>query len=81
MKTTLTTVAVAGLLLGGAAFAAEFSDVDADQSGLLSLEEVQAVAPDVTEDEFTSYDGDANGGLDEGEFEIWEAATGQAQPQ
>jgi hypothetical protein len=81
MKTTLTTAAAAGLLLGGAALAAEFSEVDADQSGLLSLEEVQAVAPDVTADEFSSYDGDANGGLDEDEFAIWEAATGQAQPQ
>ncbi len=80
MKITLMTAAVAGVLLGGAAFAAEFSEVDADSSGILSLEEVQAVAPDVTEDEFTSYDGDADGGLNEDEFAIWEAATGQDQP-
>jgi hypothetical protein len=46
----------------------------------LTLREVQALAPGITEEEFETYDGDADGGLDEDEFALWEQATGQEQP-
>ncbi|MGX6647310.1 hypothetical protein ACWCOP_05140 [Maricaulaceae bacterium MS644] len=77
MKTLFTAAATAALM-GGAAFAQDagvsFGDVDANADGKLSVEEVQAVAPDVTEDEFDSYDADADGYLQEPEFDTWLAA-------
>ncbi|MEO1149808.1 MAG: hypothetical protein AAFW83_02355 [Pseudomonadota bacterium] len=62
---------------GGAALAAHASDfniIDTDASGGLSLSEVQAVAPDVTEDEFVNFDIDGSGELSEGEYEDWKAS-------
>ncbi len=79
MRKTLLITAAAALGVAGGALAAEFSEVDTDSNGQLSLEEVQAVAPNVTEDEFSSYDGNADGALNENEFAIWEAATGQEE--
>lgn len=78
----ISTVAALGVALSvsRAAAAAEFEELDVDESGLLSLQEVQAVAPTVSEEEFETYDGDADGGLDEDEFALWEQATGQEQP-
>jgi hypothetical protein len=40
-----------------------FADVDLDASGELSFTELQAVWPDLTEDEFNAADLDANGSL------------------
>lgn len=40
-----------------------FADVDLDASGELSFAELQAVWPDLTEDEFNAADLDANGSL------------------
>ncbi len=77
MKTLFTAAATAALITGGAlAQDAEvsFIELDANEDGKLSVEEVQAVAPDVTEDEFASYDADADGYLQEPEFDTWLAA-------
>ncbi|MEO1425331.1 MAG: hypothetical protein AAFU58_00920 [Pseudomonadota bacterium] len=63
--------------IGGAALAVEASDftiIDADASGGLSLAEVLAVAPDVTEDEFVNFDIDGSGELSEAEYEEWQAS-------
>jgi hypothetical protein len=78
-RTLLITSVAAALGLAGAATAADFTEVDADANGLVSLQEVQAIAPDVTEDEFSSYDGDADGSLNEDEFATWDAAA-NAEP-
>ncbi|QYO76723.1 hypothetical protein [Devosia salina] len=45
-----------------------FADVDADASGELSFEELQAVWPDITHDEFMAADLDMNGGLNADEL-------------
>lgn len=58
-----------------------FADLDADQSGGLSLEEVQAISPNVTQDQFTAYDQDQSGELSESEFDVWKAAQGQTEPK
>lgn len=46
----------------------DFATIDADASGTVTWEEVQAAAPDVTEDTFKSADADASGDLSEEEF-------------
>jgi len=49
----------------------DFSTIDTDGSGGLSLAEVQGVAPNVTAEEFASYDVDASGDLSIDEFTAW----------
>ncbi len=48
--------------------AAAFADVDTDQSGDLTLEEVQVVMPDLTQEDFDAADADASGTLSEEEY-------------
>lgn len=79
MRKTLLISAAAALGVAGGALAAEFTEVDQNGDGQLSMEEVQTVAPNITEDEFSSYDGNADGALNENEFAIWEAASGQEE--
>ena len=73
---------IAAVGFAGAAAAAEFAEVDSDQNGLASLQEVQVIAPDVTQDDFDGYDENADGGLDEIEFNAWQTAMngGEEQP-
>lgn len=77
MRTLFTAAAVAAMT-AGAAFAQEteitFVELDVNEDGKLSLEEVQAVAPDVVEDDFAAYDADGDGYLQEPEFDTWLAA-------
>lgn len=49
--------------------APDFTSVDVDQSGGVTWQEVQAVMPDVTEDQFRVADGDGSGDLNEEEFQ------------
>jgi Ca2+-binding EF-hand superfamily protein len=74
MKTLFTAAAAAAFIAGGA-LAQEpqisFIELDANEDGQLSHGELHAVAPDVTEDEFASYDADADGYLQEPEFDTW----------
>ena len=46
-----------------------FADVDTDASGELSFAELQAVWPDLTQEEFTVADQDANGSLSPAELD------------
>lgn len=74
MKTTVVLSAIAALGFAGAAVANEeitFAAIDTNADGVLSLEEVQVAAPEVTEVEFTAYDADADGSLSEDEFTVW----------
>jgi hypothetical protein len=66
--------------LSAAAGAAAFHEVDTNDDGRLTLAEVQALAPEVTEREFKLYDGNDDDMLDEPEFTLWEQATGEDQP-
>ncbi len=48
--------------------ATDFTTVDADASGTVTWEEVQAALPDVTEDQFKAADADSSGDLSSDEF-------------
>lgn len=52
-----------------------FADVDLDASGELSFEELQAVWPDLTQEEFTVADMDANGSLSADEINALQSST------
>lgn len=56
-------IALVLIALGTTAAYAE-SMLDADADGLVTIEELQAVNPDATAEEFATYDVDASGALD-----------------
>jgi hypothetical protein len=78
IKLMLATTAVLGLAAPALAAAPSFEDVDTDGSGAISLSEVQAVAPEVTEADFETFDHDDDGALSQTEFEVW--AMAQPEP-
>ena len=62
MTLTLTRLIAAGLVtLPMAALAADYMAADANQDGMLSLEEVQTILPEVTTDTFMAVDTDGDG--------------------
>lgn len=75
MKRQVLISTIAAAAFAGTAFAQApmFDTVDVDGDGLVTLSEAQAVAPELTEDAFTAFDVNADGGLDEGEFDAWAA--------
>lgn len=64
MKTMFLTTAIA-LGLSTAAWAA--TELDANGDGMLTLDEVQAMYPDVTAETFSAMDVNADGALDDAE--------------
>lgn len=60
---TLTFVTVAGM-----ATAQTYAELDTDTDGLLSLAEIQAVLPELTEDTFATLDSSGDGLLDGAEI-------------
>ena len=64
-KTSLTLLAVLGLTLPTLASAA--TEVDTNGDGVLTIDEVQAVYPEVDEDAFNAMDVNADGALDDDE--------------
>jgi len=74
MKKISIATALGATLLTTAAIAAptDFKQVDADASGTLTVAEVTAVMPNVTEAQFKAADTDGDGVLSEAE---WAAAT------
>lgn len=81
MRRTLAITATLGLALGLAApaLAASFAEVDANADGVISLQELQAVTPSVTQDQFNAYDENADGALIPSEFAKLEASMGDAE--
>ncbi|HCR65225.1 MULTISPECIES: hypothetical protein [Oceanicaulis] len=77
MKRQVLISTIAAAAFAGTAFAQApmFDTIDVDGDGLVTLSEAQAVAPELTEDEFAAFDVNADGGLDEGEFEAWAATV------
>lgn len=61
------TIALIALLSASAAVAALSADANGD--GVLTIDEVQAVYPDVTAETFTTMDLNADGALDESEVQ------------
>jgi len=53
---------------------ADFKTLDIDVSGGLSLAEAQAIAPDLSADDFAQFDADGSGELSQEEFAAWIAA-------
>ena len=74
-KLKTTAIALAATLASATAFAAEgdFAKADQNADGALSYDEIIAVMPDMTADQFKSADADGNGTLSQTEFE---AVTG-----
>lgn len=75
--TKLTTYAsLFALALAGSAFAMSDNAVaaDTDGNGVLTIDEVQAVYPDVSSDGFSAMDTNADGALDEAEVTAAEEA-------
>ncbi|MEL7100884.1 MAG: hypothetical protein AAGM84_18815 [Pseudomonadota bacterium] len=67
MKTKLTFAALSLIAVPAFAMGAGAGDVDANGDGVLTIDEVQAVYPEVSTDAFTAMDLDASGTLDESE--------------
>lgn len=55
-------------LMTSAALAAEFTEVDADKSGAVSMDEAKAAMPELTAEAFNAADADRNGELSAEEF-------------
>lgn len=82
----ITILAGAFSLAAGAALAgdADFSKLDADKSGGLSLAELNAKMADFTSQDLAAIDADASGDISEAEFAAWKSAKPKkdpAQPQ
>jgi hypothetical protein len=63
----LTAIALSALCLPAYAMGAGAAELDSNGDGLLSVSEVQAVYPDVTAEQFSAMDLNADGALDDGE--------------
>lgn len=66
---TMATIGFVSLSTAALAAAGDFNKVDADQNGLLTLEEVLSVHGDWTEANFREFDVDSNGALSQEEYE------------
>jgi len=64
----LTAIVISTLYLPAYAMGAGVAELDANGDGLLSVSEVQAVYPDVTAEQFSAMDLNADGALDDGEI-------------
>ncbi|SHH18487.1 hypothetical protein [Marivita hallyeonensis] len=71
MKRTIAKLIALGLIaLPGAALAADYVAADGNGDGMLSLEEVQAILPEVTTDTFIAVDADGDGLLNQDELAV-----------
>ncbi len=61
---------LSGLLAGTAFAAEEFTVVDVDGDGQVTMEELQATMPDLTDEKFKEADEDESGSLSEDEYAI-----------
>lgn len=68
MKKLLAAVLASAFAAPAFAQAVTFESVDADQSGTISLAELQAVVPNVNEETFRAIDTDGSGELSPEEF-------------
>lgn len=73
-------VLVASVFLSSTAFA-QMMEVDTDEDGMASYEELTAVYTDVTEEQFTAMDTNADGSLDEDEMTVAMDAGTLAKPE
>ncbi|MEZ5731277.1 MAG: EF-hand domain-containing protein [Paracoccaceae bacterium] len=67
MKKLAYTIAL-GLVPAGMALAATLAEMDADANGLLSMDELKAAYPDLTDEGFAAIDVNADGSVDADEL-------------
>ncbi len=67
-KTIATLIGLSVLSLPALAMGGSAVEVDTNGDGLMSLEEVQAVYPEVTAESFAALDANADGALDDAEM-------------
>jgi Ca2+-binding EF-hand superfamily protein len=71
MTRTLTRLITASLLtVPLAALAADYMSADSNQDGMLSLQEVQAILPEMSTDTFIAVDADGDGLLNADELAV-----------
>ncbi|MFK7835120.1 MAG: hypothetical protein AB8B60_02765 [Sulfitobacter sp.] len=70
----MTAIALAATCVPAFAMGAGAAEVDANGDGILSVAEVQAVYPDVTNEQFSAMDLNADGALDDGEVQAAQEA-------
>jgi len=73
MTKTLKTLSALGLILAPA-LAIAATEVDTNDDGLITIDEMQAVYPDTTAEAFSEMDGNGDGALDDEEMQAAEAA-------
>jgi len=69
-----TLAALSALIIGLPVVATAQSTADANGDGVLTIEEVQAVLPDVDTDQFSAMDANGDGALDADEIAIAQEA-------
>ncbi len=70
IKTALFATLFAGFATAAMAQEIEFEDLDTDGDGMLSMEEVTDVLPEISEDQLTIADANGDGMIDEAEYEV-----------
>lgn len=70
MKKIVISLAVLAFATPAMAQATSFAELDLDQNGELSFQEVTAAVPELTVEQFAEVDADANGALNEEEFAV-----------
>lgn len=75
MKKFLIACSIAGIVGGAAAIPAfagemDFTKVDANGDGIISIDEARAAGWEWTEDQFKTADADGDGGLNADEFQV-----------
>lgn len=68
MRTVLAAIAVLTLTATAHAQTPDFATADADGNGVVTVEELKAVMPDVSEDKVKAADKNGDGQLDETEY-------------
>ena len=70
MKKVLAAFALAAFVSPALAQPVPFETADSDGNGAVSWAEVQAILPDITEEQFQAADSDGSGDLSEQEFSM-----------
>ncbi len=68
MKKILITLGIVAFAASAHAAGPDFATADTDQNGMVSMEELKAAMPDVTDEAATAADADADGSLNAEEY-------------
>ncbi|WP_306260105.1 hypothetical protein [Pararhizobium sp. IMCC21322] len=70
LKSTLFATLFAGASTVAMAQGVEFATVDTDGDGMLSMDEIKTLLPDVPDDQLVAADANGDGMLDEAEYQV-----------